>query len=138
MSQLDQVREGVLAHAFHQQCELELLKAGEGRASTRFAVNDFTANPQGALHGGILYAMLDVSCFFAVVSVLEPDRHPVSIEVHTSVLRAATREDRVRIDAWTDRVGGRVASMRAEAWAENDAGERLIATGTVTKSLISG
>jgi uncharacterized protein (TIGR00369 family) len=138
MSLLETVRDDVLSHDFHRACELQLLEAGEGHASTRFRVNDFTANPQGPLHGGILYAMMDVSSFFAVTTKLENGQHPVSVEVNTSVLRAAQKGDYVYIDAKADRVGRTLASIRAEAHVEDASGHRrLIATGTVTKSILS-
>ncbi|MFN3712299.1 MAG: PaaI family thioesterase [Alcanivoracaceae bacterium] len=139
MSRLELVRDGVLGHPFHRACELALDHSADGRAEIRFAVNAFTANPQGALHGGILYAMMDVACFFAVVPLLESDQHPVSVEVHTSVLRAALQGDTVIIRSWVDRLGRTLAAMRCDALVkEADGSERLIGTGNVTKSILTG
>ena len=139
MSRLEQVRDGVLNHALHRACELSLKHSADGRAEVSFAVNDFTANPQGALHGGILYAMMDVACFFAVVPQLTADQHPVSVEVHTSVLRAALKGDTVIIRSWVDRLGRTIAAMRCDALViEKDGSERLIGTGSVTKSILAG
>lgn len=137
MSRLEQVRDGVLNHAFHRACELSLKHSANGRAEVSFAVNDFTANPQGALHGGILYALMDVASFLSVSSRLAPEQHAVSIEVHTSVLRAARPGETVRITSRVDRVGRSLAAMRCEATATSADGQtRLIATGSVTKSII--
>lgn len=139
MSRLQQVREGVLSHPLHRACGLELVHSAGGRAEVRFAVNDFTVNPQGALHGGILYAMMDVACFFAVVPQLNEDQHPVSVEVHTSVLRAAQQGETVVIRSWVDRLGRTLAAMRCDALVINaDGSERLIGTGNVTKSILTG
>ncbi|MEE4249527.1 MAG: PaaI family thioesterase [Alcanivoracaceae bacterium] len=139
MSRLQQVREGVLNHPLHRACDLELVHSADGRAEVRFAVNDFSANPQGALHGGILYAMMDVACFFAVVPQLNNDQHPVSVEVHTSVLRAALHGETVVIRSWVDRLGRTLAAMRCDALVINEDGsERLIGTGNVTKSILTG
>jgi uncharacterized protein (TIGR00369 family) len=139
MSRLEQVRDGVLKHAFHQACELVLNHSADGRAEISFAVNEFTANPQGALHGGILYAMMDVACFFAVVPQLNADQHPVSVEVHTSVLRAALKGDTVIIRSRVDRLGRTLAAMRCDALViDADGSERLIGTGNVTKSILTG
>ena len=139
MSRLEQVRDGVLQHAFHRACELQLLHSADGLAEIRFAVNEFTANPQGALHGGILYAMMDVACFFAVVPQLSADQHPVSVEVHTSVLRAALLGDSVTIRSRVDRLGRTLAAMRCDALViDSDGSERLIGTGSVTKSILTG
>ncbi len=137
-SRLEHVREGVLEHPFHKACELALIHAEQGRAEVSFKVNDFTVNPQGALHGGIIYALIDVACFFAVVPTLAPDQHPVSIETHVSILRAATLGETITITAWTDRVGRTLAAMRAEVFANDGTQKRLIATGNVTKSILQG
>lgn len=137
-SRLEHVKEGVLEHPFHKACELTLIHAEQGRAEVSFKVNDFTVNPQGALHGGIIYALIDVACFFAVVPTLAPDQHPVSIETHVSILRAATLGETITITAWTDRVGRTLAAMRAEVFANDGTQKRLIATGNVTKSILQG
>lgn len=139
MSRLEQVHNGVLSHPLHQACELELRHSVDGRAEVCFKVNDFTANPQGALHGGILYAMMDVACFFAVVPQLAENQHPVSVEVHTSILRAALQGETVVIRSWVDRLGRTIAAMRCDALVINaDGSERLIGTGNVTKSVLTG
>lgn len=137
-SRLDRVKDGVLDHPFHRACELTLIHAGEGKAEVTFKVNDFTVNPQGALHGGIIYALIDVACFFAVVPLLAEDQHPVSIETHVSILRAATLGETITIKAWADRVGRTLAAMRAEVFAGTTAQPRLVATGNVTKSILQG
>ena len=137
MSRLEEVRDSVLAHPLHSACQLELLSAGEGRSEVRFAVNDFTANPMGALHGGILYALMDVACFFAVVPSLSADQQPVTVETHSSVLRAAMKGESVVIRARLDRLGRTLGpGVGQEALAVNASGEeRLIATGSVTKAI---
>ena len=136
-SRLEQVRDAVLSHPFHAACELQLESAADGRAELRFPVNSFTGNPQGALHGGILYALMDVACFFAVMTLLEAHEHAVSIEVNTSVLRAARPGEQVRLNSHVDRRGRTLAAMRCEAHAiDADGKSRLIATGNVTKSIL--
>ena len=138
-NRLENLYKAVLEQPLHHACELDLVSAAQGHAEIRFRVNEFTGNPQGALHGGILYAMLDVACFFAVVPELPEGQHPVSVEVHTSVLRAALSGETVRVRSWVDRPGRTLAAMRAEAFAVNAQGEqRLIATGNVTKAILTG
>jgi len=137
MSHIDQIKDDILAHPLHRACELELVSAVDGRSEVRFPVNDFTTNPQGALHGGIVYALMDVACFFAAASRLPPEQHAVTIETHSSVLRAASQGEQVVIRAHVDRLGRTLAAMRAEAYAINaQQQERLIATGSVTKAIV--
>jgi acyl-coenzyme A thioesterase 13 len=60
----------------------------------------------------------------------------VTVETHSSVLRAAMKGETVVIRARLDRLGRTLAAMRAEALAVNASGEeRLIATGSVTKAI---
>lgn len=134
---LEEVRDRVLAHPFHQACGLELLDAGDGEAEIAIAMNEFTVNPEGSLHGGIVYAFVDVACFFAAVSQMEGHQHPVSIETHVSLLRAAGSGDRLTIRARVDRLGRTLAAMRAEVHADNGERRRLIATGSVTKAILT-
>lgn len=135
---IEAVRDKVLAHPFHRACGLELLSAADGEAEIAIAMNEFTLNPQGALHGGIVYAFVDVACFFAAISKLGPDQHPVSIETHVSLLRAAGKSDRLTIRAKVDRLGRTLAAMRAEVIADDGEKQRLVATGSVTKSILRG
>ncbi len=136
MSHIDQIKDDILAHPLHRACELELVSAVDGRSEVRFPVNDFTTNPQGALHGGIVYALMDVACFFAAASRLPPEQHAVTIETHSSVLRAASRGEQVVIRAHVDRLGRTLAAMRAEAYALNAQQQaRLIAAAQSPRPL---
>ncbi len=137
-SRFEEVRDDVLSHPLHRACGLRLHKAADGESEVEIELNDFTLNPEGSLHGGMLYTFFDVACFFACLTLLEADKHPVSIETHTSVLRAAFKGDRVMIRARVDRLGRTLAAMRADALAvKPDGSEKLIATGSVTKSIIT-
>lgn len=133
------VIDAILAAPLHRACGLEVLKALGGGSELTFQVNDFTANIQGKLHGGILYAMIDVACFMAMASCLEPGRHGVTVDIQVSVLRASERGAVVVVRGRADRVGRTLANLRAEAFVRGaDGGERLIATGTVLKHLSGG
>lgn len=137
MTRLESIRSEVLAHPLHSACEMTLARAEDGHAETGFAVNDFTVNPQGILHGGIVYAMVDVSCFFALVSQLPADQHAVTAEIHCSMLRGARRGEQVLIRSRVDRLGRTLAAMRADVLVARDEGEVLIATGSVTKAIVA-
>lgn len=120
----------------HKACELAVLASGEGRSEIRFAVNDFAGNVIGTLHGGILYAMVDVAAFVALMSVIPRGLHGVTADIQVSVLRPANKGEQVWLRGRVDRVGRTLANMRVEAVVPTDQGERLIATGTVVKALI--
>ena len=43
-----------------------VLEQGDGKSLVRYELNDFTLNAGGLLHGGVLYALMDVGAFVAV------------------------------------------------------------------------
>ncbi|MCH8544896.1 MAG: PaaI family thioesterase [Alcanivorax sp.] len=136
-NRLDLVREFVLAHPLHLACELSFVSAANGEAELTFRINDFCASPQGTLHGGILYALMDVSCFFAVGTLLPTNQHAVSVDVGTTLLRAGRKGDLVHLRAHVDRLGRTLAAMRVEAAVIMENGEeQLLATGHVNKAII--
>ena len=131
---LETVQDRILSLPFHQACGLEIISAARGVSHTRFAVNDFTANVTGALHGGILYSMMDVAAFMALVTRLRPGQHPVTVDVHCAVCAAAYPGEMVELEAQVDRSGATMGFMRVEAFVlEEDGRRRVIGTGHVTK-----
>ncbi|MDP2227852.1 MAG: PaaI family thioesterase [Moraxellaceae bacterium] len=126
----------IVTHPLHVACELEVLASAEGRSEIRFAVNAFTGNVIGTLHGGILYAMADVAAFMALLSVIPDGLHGVTADIQVSVLRAAKVGEKVLVRGKVDRIGRTLANMRVEALVDCPEGERLIGTATVVKSLI--
>ena len=135
-NRLELVRDFILAHPLHRACELAFVQAADGKAELTFQINDFCANPQGTLHGGILYALMDVSCFFAVGTLLPVTQHAVSVDVGTTLLRAGRRGDTVHLRSQVDRLGRTLAAMRVEAFVIKDGEEKLLATGHVNKAII--
>lgn len=129
-------RERILSHPLHAASDLAVLASDGGASEITFAVNGFTANVIGTLHGGILYAMVDVAAFMALLSVIPDGLHGVTADIQVSVLRAAKQGDIVHVRGRVDRVGRTLANMRTEAFVLTEGKERLIATGTVVKSLI--
>jgi uncharacterized protein (TIGR00369 family) len=133
---LERERDGVLNQPVHRGAGLEIVTAAEGRCEIRYQVNDTTANPHGMLHGGIICLMHDVADFLAVASLLPADKHAVTAETHTSILRPANRGETITVRAQVDRVGKTLAFMRCETFATDASGkQRLIATGSLTKAV---
>lgn len=128
--------ERILAHPLHAACGLEVLASADGHSEIGFAVNEFSGNVIGTLHGGVLYAMADVAAFMALLSVIPAGRHGVTADIQVTVLRAARVGERVRVRGKVDRLGRGLANMRAEAFVQRPEGEVLIATAAVNKALI--
>lgn len=130
------VLDGMHSNPLHRASGMAVRRAANGQSEISFEVNDFTANLLGALHGGILYSMMDVGCFMAMASQLEPGRHGVTVDIQVSVLRPAMKGETVLVRGRVDRIGRTLANLRAEAWVAGEQGERLIGTATVLKSLM--
>lgn len=125
-----------LAEPFQKFCSLSLLSQKDGCAKTLFTIGENTATSNGWLHGGILYGLLDASSFLALMPLLDETEYAVSHDVNFSIMRRTRSCMEVTIKTEVLRKGGRVAFIRAEAFAEFDGQKKLIATGHVTKSII--
>lgn len=136
---IERMRDLVLGQALHRAAGLELISAADGEAVIHYQVNEMTANVHHMLHGGIIALMHDVAVFLAVATLLPADKHAVTAETQTSILRPANLGETIIVRARVDRVGRTLAFMRSETWARDAAGkERLIATGSLTKGVTGG
>lgn len=134
---LAELNTNTFSEPFQRFCGLELVSQDEGAAQTRFTINEQTATSSGWLHGGILYGLLDASSFIALLPMLDEKETAVSHDVNFSIMRRANQGCVVTIKTEVLRKGGRVAFIRAEAFTELDGKQKLIATGHVTKSIVS-
>lgn len=123
----------VRALPLHRDLGVTGIEAADGVATLCFTVNRYTVNPAGALHGGVLYTLCDVAAYSALLSRLPEDREAVTHDLHVSVMRSAVEGAAVEVTARVRRLGRSIAFIDVEA----SAGERLLATARVTKSLIS-
>lgn len=117
----------------HQDLGVTSIEAADDSAMLHFTVNSYTVNPAGALHGGGLYTLCDVAAYAALLPQLPMDREAVTHDLHVSVMRAAGEGEKVAVEAHVRRLGRSIAFIDVEARA----GERLLATARVTKTLIS-
>ena len=116
----------------HRDLGVTGIEAADGAAELRFTVGAYAVNPAGALHGGVLYTLCDVAAYCALLSQLSDDREAVTHDLHVSVLRSAAAGAEVAVRASIRRLGRTLAFVDVEAFA----GERLLATARVTKSLL--
>ena len=135
-SMLDRVLPSVLSQPLHRAAGLEFLSAADGHAEIRYEVNENTCNPLGMLHGGVVCMMHDVADFLAVASLLPAERHAVTADTQSCMLRPANRGEKIVVRARVDRLGRTLAFIRCESFAVDvDGRERLIATGAITKAV---
>ncbi|MEX1254554.1 MAG: PaaI family thioesterase [Dehalococcoidia bacterium] len=99
-----------------------------GQARMRLTVNPMWANPNGILHGGVVYTLIDYSMGGAVQTSLPAGDFCASINVAVSYL-APVRDGALVVDTEVVRQGRSIAFV--ESKVRDDAG-RLIATASGT------
>lgn len=98
-----------------------------------FDATDKTLNAAGVLHGGAIAAVLDLAGYLCVLPTLGPAEQAVTHAFHAGYLTATTRGERLTAKGSLLRRGHHLAFTHVELTA----GERLVATAAVTKSVIT-
>jgi len=122
----------VLGIPFHRFLGMELRDAADPSAGVWFPVAEPTMNPVGSLHAGVIYSLMDVASFLALIRHLEDDEHAVTYDLTVSLLRPVGPGKRVDITGTVLRRGRQVAFMRAEATVDG----QVVAAAQVTKSVV--
>lgn len=131
------INESVFTLPFHRFCGVELVHQEPGKSVVRIPIDENTGNVNGVLHGGILYAVIDVAAFLALVPLFAPGEMAVSHDVHVSVMRPVPKGATLELRAEVRRRGRGIAFMQVEAWNVTATPPVLAATGSVTKSFVS-
>jgi uncharacterized protein (TIGR00369 family) len=97
-----------------------------GRCRMRLAVDPAWHNPNGVLHGGVVYVLIDYSMGGAVQPFLPEGQSCTTIEVKVSYL-AAVREGTLTVDTEVVRQGRNIAFLESKV---RDESGKLIATGS--------
>lgn len=124
--------EGVRAVPLHRFLGLRIEEVSPGAARLTLPASDAVRNNQGVLHGGVLYALLDVAGYCAAAPLFGPDENAVSHDIHVSVLRGGGESD-VELRGRVLKRGRSLIFCESEAWSNG----KLLARATVTKSLVS-
>ncbi|WP_346622757.1 PaaI family thioesterase [Blastococcus montanus] len=124
--------QAVLDIPLHRFLGVQLRDERDLAAGIRFPVGEAAQNPAGMLHGGVVYALLDVASFLALLPQLGADEHAVTHDVSASLLRPVRAGATVEVTATVLRRGRAVAFLRAEATVDGE----LVATGQVTKTVV--
>lgn len=132
MSSLSQRLDQVQAQPLHRVLGIGAITATDGRASFDLTVGTHSANPRGALHGGVIYALCDVAAYAALLSLLADDEDAVTHDLHVSLLRPAQTGECVQFSAQVLRRGRSLAFIDAQALR----GDTLLASARVTKSIL--
>ncbi len=88
------------------------IRMAEGRATTRLTVDERHLNPNGAVHGAVLFALIDTAMGAATTSVLAPGTRCATIEIHTRFL-APVLAGRIEATASVIKAGRRIVHLDA-------------------------
>ena len=122
----------ILGIPFHEFLGMELRDSDDPAAGIWFPVGPPTLNPVGLLHAGVIYSLMDVACFLALIQHLGDDEHAVTHDLTVSLLRPVSPGKRVDITGTVLRRGRQVAFMRADATVDG----QVVAAAQVTKSVV--
>ena len=97
-----------------------------GGARMRFTIDPALNNPNGVVHGGVIYTLVDYSMGRAVQYGLPEGEHCATIEVKISYLRSV-REGTVTVETEIVKQGRTIAFLTSKVTDDQD---RLIATAS--------
>ena len=127
----DRVR-AVLDIPLHRFLGMELRDPAAPSTGIWFPVAEPAQNQAGLLHGGVVYTLLDVACFLALLPQLSHQEHAVTHDVTVSLLRPVAAGRRVDVVGSVLRRGRTVAFLRAEATVDGE----VVAAAQLTKSVV--
>jgi uncharacterized protein (TIGR00369 family) len=108
-------------------------EVGEGKSTWEYTVDTAHYNIHGALHGGILMALLDTAMGHAVTDLVAPTGRfnaAAQLNIHFFL---PIKSGLVRARAQVKKLGKRLAIVEAEA---TDADGRVLGTATSTHTLL--
>lgn len=107
---------------------------GPGRARTALDLSPSLLNPHGAIHGAVLFALVDTGMGAATMSVLDPSELCATIELHLRFLKP-TRQGRLTADSTVVHKGRRVVQLESKVVANDGT---LVATATGSFAVFIG
>jgi len=99
---------------------------GDGRSCFDLTVRADHMNPHGAVHGGVVYSLVDYAMGGALTSQLQPGERCSTLEVKINYL-APVSGGELRAEAWVVERTKRIGVLEARVHAD---GDRLIALAT--------
>jgi uncharacterized protein (TIGR00369 family) len=118
--------------SFPEATGIELSSAEEGHAVVSLQAEKWHLNAMGAVHGGVISTLIDVSMAEALDSIAEEDEQPFTIQITVNYMKPAklgtlTSTAEVRMG------GERITIVEAELRQDNDDGnEEVVALATGT------
>ena len=101
---------------------------GEGRARFELDVTPKLLNPNGTLHGGVIYSLADTAMGAALFNQLDPGEQCATLEIKMSYLVPVTGGT-IAVDAVVIQRTKRIGVLEAKVLGD---GDRLVAMATGT------
>jgi uncharacterized protein (TIGR00369 family) len=117
---------------FRELIGTELSSAKEGRAVVSLWAEERHLNPNGTVHGGVVYTLVDVSMAEALKTMIEGEERPVTIEIKVNYLEPG-RPGTLTSTAQVRKGGKRLTIVEAEVTQEDDSEVVALATGTYSR-----
>lgn len=117
---------------FRELVGTELSSTEEGRAVVSVRAEERHLNPNGTVHGGVVYTLVDVSMAEALRTIIEGDERPVTIEIKINYLEPG-KPGTLTSTAQVRKGGKRLVIVEAEVAQEDDGEIVALATGTYTR-----
>lgn len=102
------------------------VETAPGRATARLSIDPSMYNPNGVVHGGVLFTLVDWAMGAATHTAVAEGQFCASIDVHLRFFRPVTEGD-LRADVEVVRAGKRIVNL--EGRVHDDDGT-LVATAT--------
>ncbi len=116
--------------SFAEWVGTELLSTEEGRAVARLQAEEWHLNAMGAVHGGLLSTLIDVSMAEALATIAEEGEQPFTIQITVNYMKPAN-QGTLTSTAEVRMGGERVTIVEAEVVQEGEDDEIVaLATGT--------
>jgi len=112
---------------------LDVAVTGSGTATASLVADQRHLNPNGVVHGAVLFALADTAMGAAAMTAVPAGGFCASVEVHLRFLQAAMAGELV-CDVIVDRAGKRIIHLSGRI---NDASGATVATATGTFAVIA-
>jgi acyl-CoA thioesterase len=120
-------------HPFADLIGLAVTARGEGRCTSELVAGESHLNPNGVVHGAVLYALADTGMGAALSSVLDEGQLCSTIEIKINYFRPA-KAQRIRCETRLVHKGSRTGAMESEIF---DGSDRLLARATGTFMILT-
>lgn len=117
---------------FRELVGTKLSDTGEGRAVVKLQAEERHLNPNGTVHGGVVFTLVDISMAEALRTITEEDERLVTVEIKVNFMEPGN-PGTLAATAQVRKGGKRMTVVEAEVSQEESGEIVALATGTYTR-----